>query len=853
MAEVSPTAREAGAREFEARLRGLSEAEAARRLAAFGPNRLAASKPRGVFQIAREVMREPMFLMLLGSVAVYFGMGDPAEAGFLLASSVATIALVVAQETRSERALAALRRLAEPQARVIRDGATRRIATRELVPGDVILVGEGERVAADAVLAAGDVLEVDESALTGESATVSKQPDPGQMAGGAQARPGAEVSPWLFAGTLIVRGQGVACVTRTGAATEIGRIGASLATLEIEAAPLQRTTRRLVRQMGLLAIVVSLAVLLLYGVVRAQWLFGALAGLTIGIALVPEEFPMVLVIFLALGALRMARSKVLVRRGAAIETLGAVSVLCVDKTGTLTENRMRIAALWRDGEAEGGDAARLLQIAARASAPEPVDPMDRAIRDRVGRDVPEGRPLKSFPLTPQRLAFVQAWRGQESGLALAAKGAPEAIFRLCRMPAQTHRRLEKVTADYAGRGLRVLGVASAELDAADIADPEAAHFAFEGLIAFEDPVRADVPPALERARRAGISVVMITGDYPATALEIARRAGFDVAGGVLSGAEIAGLNAAALCERVQQVRVFARVAPEQKLALVEALRADGEVVGMIGDGVNDAPALQAADAGVAMGQRGTDVAREAADLVLLDDRFASIIEGVAQGRRIFDNLRAALAYIVAVHVPVAGLALLPALLDLPAVLFPMQVMVLELVIDPMCSVVFEARRADRAAMTRPPRRVTEPLFGAGHMIAALLQGALMLAAVSGVHWGLTAQGVSEPAARAATLIAVVAGNLGLAGVVAGSRGGGGRAAYLLAAVGSSLLLAATIFVPWLADIFQFAIPDVRATLLAIGAGAAAGALAGLLALGFESKNLRRGSAAVVENSPIRTS
>ena len=810
-------------------LRGLDDAEAARRLAAFGPNRIQAGRTRGTAAIIAEAMREPTFLLLLAAVVVYLLLGDPGPGAFLLASAVATIGLVVAQEARSERALAALRKIAQPQARVVRDGAARRVAAAELVPGDIVLVMEGERLPADGVLVAGDVLSVDESALTGESVPVAKTPDPAQAGGGEAARPGEANAPWLFSGTLVVRGQGSACVTRTGPTTEIGRIGASLAGLDLEAPPLQRTTRRLVRQMGLFAIAAAAAVTVAYGLIEGDWAGGALAALTLGISMVPEEFPMVLAIFLALGAWRMAQHKVLVRRGAAIETLGAMSLLCVDKTGTLTENRMEVAVLWRDGRSWEIAAApppeapaRVLHVAGLASAPEPVDPMDRAVRSLVGTQADGGRrPIRSWPLRPDRLAFVQAWEELDGDVLLAAKGAPEAVFHLCRLPRAEHDRLEAVVAQFAMRGLRVLAVASARRTADGHLEPEQVRFSFEGLVGFADPVRADVPPALASARHAGIAVAMITGDYPATALEIARQAGLDVSGGVLSGAEIAELNRAALCERARTVRVFARISPEQKLALVEAFRANGEVVGMIGDGVNDAPALEAADVGVAMGRRGTDVAREAADLVLLDDRFASIVEGVRQGRRIFANLRAALTYIVAVHVPVAGLALLPVLLGLPPVLFPMQVVVLELVIDPMCSIVFESRAGEAGSMRRRPRPLGEPLFGRARMAVALAQGLAALAVVFGLHWALAAGGASDEASRAATIAALVAANLGLAGALAGV----GRI-FALTAGPAAALFAVAIWTPPVARLFQFAPPDPGVLVLALALGGGVGALSG---------------------------
>ena len=369
-----------------------------------------------------------------------------------------------------------------------------------------------------------------------------------------------------------------------------------------------------------------------YGVLRDDWIGGALSGITLAIALLPEEFPMVLAIFMALGAFRLARHKVLVRRAAVIETLGAATFLCVDKTGTLTENRMVLTTAWRGGEVQdlrghvrlSGAAVEPLRTALLASAVRPVDPMDRAVRMLGMRVLPESvwaeAPLRTYPLRPEMLAFVQVWPDPVGGVLYAAKGAPEAIFRLCRMGDDERAAMDAVVAGLASRGLRVLGVASARDETDHARAPVDLAFRFEGLIGFEDSVRSDVPQAVAEAKRAGITVAMITGDYPATALEIARRAGIDAKAGVLTGKEVAELDPEGLRERVRRIRVFARIMPEQKLALVEALKANGEVVAMTGDGVNDAPALEAAHIGIAMGQRGTDVAREAADLVLLDDR-----------------------------------------------------------------------------------------------------------------------------------------------------------------------------------------------------------------------------------------
>jgi Ca2+-transporting ATPase len=835
--------------------RGLDEAEVERRLTRFGPNRIEQRKPLGVGKILLRTLREPMFLLLIAATVLYLALGDLIEGLFLSFGAVGTVGLVVFQDLRSERALAALRELATPFARVIREGREARIPASRLVPGDVILAGEGQRLPADVALTGGESLSVDESALTGESAPVSKHPTGGAAPPDLDPEPGGEGSALLFAGSLITRGHGTGVVVRTGGDTRLGRIGLSLAAIQEEPSPLQKTTNRLVTWIGALAIGVCVATGVAYALTRDDWVGGALAGITIAISMVPEEFPMVLAIFMALGAWRLARHRVLVRRSAAIETLGAVSMLCVDKTGTLTENQMQVAALWRDGRIWEADAdgpppqgmAALLHAGAQSSADRTADPMDRAVRrlaDDRGEDATHGDPLQSYPLSAERLAFVQAWRDPDGALTLAAKGAPEAIFEMCALPPAEREALHHRVGTLAGRGLRVLGVARRRQDGDPPPQLAGLKFTFEGLIGFLDPVRSDVVQALAEARGAGVKVAMITGDYPATAMEIARTAGIDVSAGVLTGAEIAALSAQALAKRVRDVRVFARVNPEQKLALVQAFKADGEVVAMTGDGVNDAPALEAAHVGLAMGQRGTDVAREAADIVLLDDRFASILGGIRLGRRIFANLRKALTYITAVHIPIAGVALLPILAGWPPMLFPLQVVVLELVIDPVCSLVFESEPSDKRSMNKPPRDPREGLFGMRQVLLGLMQGGVVLVAVLGVYAGALGLGMAADAARALAFTALVVANLVLALAEASEASTSlFDPRHLLfwgitMAAGGVLLLA--LYVPVFEAAFQFQAPPPGTLAMVVGIGVVAGGWFGLY------KRLRSGFARPAE-------
>ncbi|MDP3802317.1 cation-translocating P-type ATPase [Brevundimonas sp.] len=817
---------------------GLDAEEAARRLGEDGPNLLSEDRTRPVATIALSALREPMFVLLAAASVLYLALGDRAEGLLLAAAGLATIALVVAQEVRSEATLRALRGLSDPVVRVVRAGRTVAIPAREVVRGDVVLLAEGQRAPADGVLIGSEVLQIDESALTGESVPVVR--------GGAGGSSNGALSDRVFAGTLVVAGQGVARVTATGPRTALGEIGASLSTIDRDRSPLQKSTGRIVVWIGVLALVFAVAVAMAYGLLRNLWIEGALAGITIAIALIPEEFPVVLSVFLSLGAWRLAQHRVLVRRGAAIETLGGATLLCVDKTGTLTENRMAVVALWSpqaEGRPDDGDLApslrTVLETAVLASSPQPTDPMDMALA-ALGPPAAD-RPEQVWPLTAHRLAVVQTWREAER-LRTAAKGSPEAVFALCRMTPLQMASARSALERLASGGLRVLAVAEAVHDA-PVAVPEALDFSFRGLVGFLDPVAADVPAALETARTAGIDVAMITGDYPATALKIATDAGIDVSGGLMTGAGIAGLGDAALAERLRAVRVFARVQPGQKLALVRAFQANGAVVAMTGDGVNDAPALEAADIGVAMGGRGTDVAREAADLVLLDDRFGSILGAVRLGRRIFTNLRRALVYITAIHVPIAGLALLPILLGAPPLLFPVHIVLLELVIDPVCSLVFEAEPSEPDAMRRPPRSRRAGLFGVREILTGLAQGAVILAAVLVLYLGLL-PAAGEPVARAAAYVALAVGNLALAMAIGASAGvdpfGPHRRLFWGVCAGLAAVLLAGLYVPAVAGVFRFGPPPPPVLALALGTGLVAGGWSGVVRALWASPGMRRG-------------
>lgn len=672
-------------------LTGLSEAEARARLVTEGFNELPRSNRRTPLRIAVDVMREPMLALLLGGGCVYLLLGDLQEALILLAFATLSVGITIVQEARTERVLEALRDLTSPRALVMRDGERKRIAGREVVRGDIVVLGEGDRVPADIMLIHSRDIQTDESLLTGESVPVRKiAAKEGDLP--AERRPGGDDLPFAFSGSLVVRGSGIGEVLATGPLSQIGAIGQSLSTMETEAPRLQRQTKRLVGIFALVGGAVSVLAVVLYGFLRGGWLDAVLAGIALGMSMLPEEFPMVLTIFMAMGAWRISQARVLTRRAAAIETLGSATVLCTDKTGTLTENRMTIAELrtpdsklfrlLNNSDTEMPAAfGELVEIGLLASAEIPFDPMERAFHKLAQERLPkradsaDRKLARAYGLRPELLAMSNAWQSSAGGgdCLIAAKGSPEAIAALCRLPADRVDSVKDVVDAMATEGLRVLGVARSSHAGDQLPDKQTGFdFEFMGLVGLADPLRSGVPDAVSNCRSAGIRVIMITGDYPATARAIARQAGLDF-NDVVTGEELKTLDAAALSARVKTAAVFARIMPEQKLAIVRALKANGEIVAMTGDGVNDAPSLKAANIGIAMGGRGTDVAREASSIVLLDDDFGSIVKAIRLGRRIYDNLRKAMGFILAVHVPIAGLALLPLLFGLPILFGPIHI------------------------------------------------------------------------------------------------------------------------------------------------------------------------------------
>ncbi len=831
---------------------GLSSAEVLQRLKQDGYNELPSSKRRNIFRIALDVVKEPMLLLLVACGTLYFAIGDIKEAVILISFVFVVIGITLYQERKTERALEALRDLSSPRAMVIRDNMHVRIPGREVVTGDIVIVSEGDRVPADAVLLNANNITVDESLLTGESVPVRKSSWDGKQ---EMNTPGGDDLPFIYSGTLIVQGQGTARVLKTGLNTELGKIGKILQVLEPEETLLHKEVRRLVRNFTIFAVTLSALVIVVYGITRANWSNGFLAGLTLAMAILPEEFPVVLTIFLALGAWRISKEHVLTRRVSAIETLGAATVLCVDKTGTLTQNRMSVEKLFCNNEFYdlNRDHAKplpenfhqLLEFAILSSQSDPRDPMESALKGLGNELLSHTEHLHTdwnmeheYPLSKELLAMSRVWKSADGkDYVIAAKGAPEAIADLCHMSPEEKQHLSDQVSIMAGEGLRVLGIAKAYFSLHNL--PRIQHdfdFQFIGLTGFADPIRPSVPGALQECYGAGIRVIMITGDYPVTAKSIAAQIGLSGADDVITGQELDTLRDEELRERLKAVNIFARVVPEQKLRIVDALKANGEIVAMTGDGVNDAPALKSAHIGIAMGARGTDVAREAASLVLLDDDFSSIVKSVRMGRRIYDNLKKAMAYILAIHVPIAGISLIPVLFGWPLILMPVHIAFLELIIDPSSSVVFEAEAEETDTMKRKPRRFDERLFNKRTFGISLLQGCVVLAIVLGIFIVSMHLGQTETQSRALTFTTLIIANLGLiltnrswSRTIVSTLGIKNRALWGVVS-GAMVFLALTIYVPFLQTLFRFS--TLHPFDIGIGFGA------GLLSVGwFETMKL----------------
>ncbi len=736
---------------------GLTDEAVAAARAAHGRNVLTTNKHTGLLATLREVVTEPMFLLLLAACAVYIALGEGAEAITLGVALLAVAGISVYQQIRSDRALGALRELTQPRAQVRRNGVVGPLPVEDLVVGDAVLVEEGGRLPADGTVTELNDFSVDEAILTGEAVSVAKV-----------------VGDPVFAGTNTAAGSAWLTVTAVGAGTKLGRIGQSMEAIATEKTPLQRQVSRFVLRM---AWVGAGAFVLVWGVNYAHsgnWVTALLFGLTLAMSILPEEIPVAFSSFMALGAARLSRLGVLTKQPQTVESLGSATVICADKTGTLTQEGMRVAQLY-DGAAASlvalpgplaPTAAPVLAYARWASETEPFDAMEKAIVAAFATADPAAAAAPSpmvheYPLagTPPMMTHVRQVGGETL---VAGKGAVEHILAVCRPLPAVAEEIRRVAQELSTQGLRVLGVARGTQPGPDFpTEQDDFTWEFLGLIALENPPKANAAAVIQSFLAAGIQVKMITGDFPETAQAIARQVGLPGADTLLTGEQVMNLSAAALQQQVPGTAVFARMFPEAKLKVVEALKATGEVVAMTGDGVNDGPALKAAHIGVAMGRRGTEVARQAASLVLVDDDLAGMVTAIAQGRRIYQNFKKAVFYVVSIHIPIVLTVAVPLLAGWKweNLFSPVHIIFLELVMGPTCSIAFENEPAEADQMRQPPRPLTATFLAGAELGRSIVQGLGIAAAVLGVYYFFMQQGAALPVVRTLTFATLVLSNL----------------------------------------------------------------------------------------------
>lgn len=748
-------------------LQGLSSEEVRSRQKKYGKNELVAQKKDSFFRKILRVLSEPMFLLLLGAATIYFILGEPRDGLIMLIFVVGIISIEVLQEWKTDKTLNALKDLSAPHIEVIRDGIQCTILSSDLVPGDIMLIYEGVKIPADGVVMRCNDLCINESSLTGEVEGVWKTPN-------TQTEKSEDYwkKDYCYAGTLVTQGTGTIYIDKIGASTEYGKIGATIAETPEASTPLQKQTRSLVR------LCVGIAAALFVLVVAATWINIAehplaeriiesiLSGITLAMAMIPEEFPVILTVFLSMGAWRLAKKNSLVRRLPSVETLGAVSVLCVDKTGTITMNQMTVTELWPTD----GDESGLCEIMGLACETDAYDPMEKAMInhcEKVGIEKQQlfrGELMSEYPFTNELKMMGHVWN-YDNEIIIAAKGSPESILSICSLNEEERLHAENSAKAMGEQGLRVIAVASCRIRDTEVIPNEitSCTLTLKGLVGLSDPPRESIKNDISICNLAGIRTVMITGDSGITASAIAKKIGMKGWDNIVTGNMIEAMDDDQLREKVKTVSIFSRVIPEHKMRIVKAFQKNGEIVAMTGDGVNDAPALKYADIGIAMGKRGSEVSREAADLILMDDNFSTIAETVKDGRRIYDNIRKAVGYVFAIHIPIAASSLLAPFLGIAPdhmLLLPLHVVLLELIVDPTCSVVLERQPSETNIMKRPPRNPNSKLLTSPLLTKSILQGvAIFLASFGSYFTLLQSDTVNATVARSIGLVVIMLANL----------------------------------------------------------------------------------------------
>lgn len=753
--------------DYKTNMAGLSSVEVKELHEKYGKNELVAQKKESFIKKIFHIICEPMFLLLLIAAVIYFILGEPRDGAIMLIFVIGIISIDVIQQWKTDKTLNALKDLSAPHVTVIRDGKEIVIASSDLVPRDLMMIYEGVKIPADGIVIKCNDLCVDESSLTGEAEGVWKITE-------ENAEPTKDYwrKDYCYAGTLVTQGTATVVVDKIGGATEYGKIGANVASAPNEDTPLQKQTGSLVKVCaGIAAVLFALVGVVTYfnipdHVFGDRIIESILSGITLAMAMIPEEFPVILTVFLSMGAWRLAKKQSLVRKLPSVETLGAVSVLCVDKTGTITMNRMTVQETW----ALNDDTHSLIETMGLGCETDAYDPMEKAMLSYCnGQGITteslfNGELITEYTFTNELKMMGHVWR-RSGEIIIAAKGSPERILTVCKMSDEERKVADQKIMEMSSEGLRVIAVATMKPQTEEDIPEKImdCSLVLLGLIGLADPPRESIKNDIAICNKAGIRVVMITGDNGITASSIAKKIGMPHSDHIITGDMLNEMSDEELCRKVQDVSIFSRVVPEHKMRIVKAFKENGKIVAMTGDGVNDAPALKYADIGIAMGKRGSEVSREAADLILLDDNFTTIVETVKDGRRIYDNIRKAVGYVFTIHIPIAFASLLAPLMGIQPsalLLLPLHVVLLELVIDPTCSIVLERQPAEIDIMDRKPRNPKEKLLNVKIFTKSMIQGLTIFAASFGTYYVMLAgKAENAPVARSMGLAIIMISNL----------------------------------------------------------------------------------------------
>jgi P-type Ca2+ transporter type 2C len=711
-------------------------------------------------KVILDVVKEPMILLLLVSASIYFFSGAAGDGLFMLFGIVLVAGISIYQESRSRNALAALQSLTQSTVKVIREGKTVVIRKEEIVIGDYMVVDEGASIPADGTILRSNDFAVDESILTGESLPVEKnfkEPDNN-----------------VYQGTTVVRGLGICQVTAIGKGTALGKIGKSIELIQTEETPLQKQIRNFVKKMALVGLGIFLVMWGINFFKTFDLVSSLLQALTLAMSVLPEEIPVAFTTFMALGAWRLMRLGVIVKHISTVEALGSATVICTDKTGTLTENRMtltRVYALSSGRIAELGDLdtkeAEVVTCGMWASEPIPFDPMEVALHAayKAAVDTDERKSYRivhEYPLEGRPPMMTHVFENNAKQRIIAAKGAPEAILAVSKLSGVERSAINSAVDTLASFGYRVLGVAVSDFK--DDVFPEQQQqlpFIFKGLLAFFDPPKSNIESVLQAFYNSGIQVKIITGDNAPTTTTIARQIKFRGYENSMSGEQLVRLSERGLADQVDEVNIFTRMFPEAKLRILNALKAKGHIVAMTGDGVNDGPALKAAHIGIAMGSKGSELAKDVSSLVISDDDLARMVDAIAMGRKIYANLKKAIQYIISIHIPIILTVFLPLALGwiYPAIFTPVHVIFLELIMGPTCSIIYENEPMERNAMAQKPRPFSSTFFNWGELGVSIFQGIVITMGTLAVYQYAVAQGYDEEMTRAMVFITLVSANI----------------------------------------------------------------------------------------------